>query len=352
MAQSFDIPKRQLGRNGPLLPAIGLGCMSMSPGFYSDNTKFLEAKGNVPVDENDEMTASALATLKRAVESGCVFWDTSNAYGMGHNEKLIARVLKEHRDKVFICTKFGIRVLPDGGYTVCGEPDYIRQCCEESLARLGVDSIDLYYQHRIDPHVPIETSIGAMAELVREGKVKHLGLSECSVETLRRAHKVHPIAAVQVEYSPWSREIEENGLLDACKELGVAVVAYSPLGRGLLTGTIRTPEDLAATDWRASNPRFQKEAFEKNLALIEAFKRISKRKGCTVGQLCLAWVLRQSDNIFIIPGTKRIKYLEENLGASSVALTDEDDQELRKYIEDIGVAGERYGAHDMSLVNK
>ncbi|KAI8053001.1 aldo/keto reductase [Syncephalis plumigaleata] len=270
---------------------------------------------------------------------------------MGHNERVISRVLKDNRDKVFICTKFAIRLYPGGRLGICAEPSYIRQCCEESLQRLGVDYIDLYYQHRVDPNTPIEASVGAMAELVREGKVKHIGLSECSAETLRRAHKVHPISAVQVEYSPWTRDIETNGLLDACKELGVAVIAYSPLGRGFLTGAIRTVEDLKAGDWRLKNPRFQKEALEKNLALVDAVKRISERKGCTTGQLCLAWVLKQWDRIFVIPGTKRVKYMEENLGASNVTITDEDDKELRKYIDDIGVTGERYDAHGMAAVN-
>ncbi|KAI9599620.1 aldo/keto reductase [Syncephalis fuscata] len=349
---SFNIVKRQLGQNGPILPAIGLGCMGMSPGIYGNNTALANVSlADLPVDVNDETTASALATLTRAFEAGCTFWDTANAYGSGHNEKLISHVLKKHRDQVFICTKFAIRMYPDGRRAVCAEPSYIRQCCEESLARLGVDCIDLYYQHRVDPNVPIETSVGAMAELVREGKVKYIGLSECSAETLRRAHKVHPIAAVQVEYSPWTRDIETNGLLDACKELNIALVAYAPLGRGFLTGNIRTVDDLPAGDWRRQNPRFQEEALAKNLALVDAFRRIGEKKGCTAGQLCLAWVLKQWDGIFVIPGTKRVKYLEENLGANNVVITDEDDKELREYIEDIGVLGDRYDANGMSSVN-
>ncbi|KAI9599612.1 oxidoreductase [Syncephalis fuscata] len=323
---SFNIPKRQLGKNGPLLPAIGLGCMGMSPGSYGNNKVYSNISlADLPVDVNDETTASALATLTRAFEAGCTFWDTANAYGFGHNEKLISHVLKKHRDQVFICTKFAIRMFMDGRRTVCAEPSYIRQCCEESLARLGVDCIDLYYQHRVDPNVPIETSVGAMAELVREGKVKYIGLSECSAETLRRAHKVHPIAAVQVEYSPWTRDIETNGLLDAY--------------------------DIPPGDRRHYIPRFEKEAIEKNLALVDAFRRMGEKKGCTASQLCLAWVLKQWDGIFVIPGTKRVKYLEENLSASNVVVTDEDDKELREYIEDIGVTGERYNEAGLNMVN-
>ncbi|KAI9599618.1 aldo/keto reductase [Syncephalis fuscata] len=349
---SFNIVKRQLGQNGPILPAIGLGCMGMSPGFYGNKATLANVSPkDILIDEDNADITSALATLTRAVEDGCILWDTANLYGFGHNEKLISHVLKKHRDQVFICTKFGFHDFSGTKFTICAEPSYIRQCCEESLARLGVDCIDLYYQHRVDPNVPIETSVGAMAELVREGKVKYIGLSECSAETLRRAHKVHPIAAVQVEYSPWTRDIETNGLLDACKELNIALVAYAPLGRGFLTGKVRTVDDIPPGDRRHYIPRFEKEAIEKNLALVDAFRRIGEKKGCTAGQLCLAWVLKQWNGIFVIPGTKRVKYLEENLGANNVVITDEDDKELRGCIEGINVVGDRYDADGMSALN-
>jgi len=339
MSSTSGIPQRKLGRNGPLVAEIGLGCMGMSPGIYSG--------GN----DDDE----SRRTLERAVELGCTFWDTADVYGFSHNETLIGPVLRKYRDRVFICTKFAMRIddpsLGWAGVKVCGEPAYVKEACAHSLQRLGVDCIDLYYQHRVDKNVPIEDTVKAMAELVKEGKVKYLGLSECSGATLRRAHAVHPISAVQVEWSPWTLDLEKNGLLDTCRELGVSVVAYSPLGRGMLTGTFAKPEDIPEDDSRRILPRFQGENFYKNQQLVQRIQGIAQRKKCTAGQICLAWMLAQGNDVIVIPGTKRIQYLEENVAAKDVHLSPEELAELRQLIDAAEVAGERYNEHSMQTLH-
>ncbi|KAI8321368.1 aryl alcohol dehydrogenase [Martensiomyces pterosporus] len=321
------------------VPRIGLGCMGLSPVYG-------------PVDDEE-----SLKLLAHATDKGCKFWDTADVYGLGHNEQLLSRYLKDNRDKVFLCTKFGNAWRdPEPGFSgnfielfvgVRGTPEYVRKAFDDSIKRLGVDKVDLYYQHRVDPNVPIEETVGAMAELVKEGKVRYLGLSECSAETLRRAYKVHPIAAVQVEYNCWSLDIETNGLLDACRELGVTVVAYSPLGRGFMTGQIRKYEDLPEKDFRRGNPRFQPESFALNIKLVEAFEKLAEKRGCKPGQLALAWVLAQEKNLIVIPGTKRVKYLDENLGSSDIHITDAENKEIRDIINAIPIAGNRYGDEDM-----
>ncbi|ORX66225.1 aldo/keto reductase [Linderina pennispora] len=309
-----------------------------------------------PVD-NDE----ALRTLKRTIELGSTFWDTADLYGFGSSERFLSEELKRNRNGIFICTKFGNAYrMPEPGFKgnfaslitgIRGDPEYVRASVEGSLERLGVDRIDLYYQHRVDPNTPIEKTVAAMAELVKEGKVRYLGLSECSADTLRRAYKVHPIAAVQMEYSPWTIDIETNGLLDACRELGVTLVAYSPLGRGFLTGQIRKFEDLPERDWRRTNPRFQPENFAHNIKLVEGFERIAAKKGVKPGQLALAWLLAQVDNLIVIPGTKRVKYLEENVAAAQIKLTEEEIEEIRELVDKANVKGERYDEVQMKLVD-
>ena len=288
--------------------------------------------------------------LNHAIDTGCNFWDTADIY---LNEKVLAKVLKTRRQEVFICTKFGNqRDAATGTFLgVSGKPEYVRKCCEDSLERLGVDCIDLFYQHRVDRNTPIEETVAAMAQLVKEGKVRYLGLSECSAETLRRAHKVYPIAAVQLEYSPWSLDIEENGLLEACRELGVAIVAYSPLGRGFLTGSIKTLDDLEATDFRRHSPRFSPENFANNLVLVDKIRELATQKGCTPSQFVLAWVLAQGEDFIIIPGTKRTKYLDDNGGALDVQLTKGDMDAMRAAIKGTSVLGQRYAAMHMANVN-
>ncbi|RGB32840.1 aryl alcohol dehydrogenase, partial [Rhizophagus diaphanus] len=251
---------RELGKTGVKIPAIGLGCMNMSSLYGA-------------ADEQEN-----IKILNRAIELGCTFWDTADMYGFGSNETLISKVLKEHRNKVFLCTKFAF-LQENGEIKVSGKPEYVRQACENSLKRLGIDYIDLYYQHRVDPNTPIEDTVGALAELVKEGKVKYIGLSECSAETLRRAYKVHPIAAIQMEYSPWTLDIEKNGVLEACRELGVTMVAYSPLGRGFLTGKFKSIDDFEPNDFRRTVPRFQGENFNKNLELVQKFNEFASKKG-------------------------------------------------------------------------
>ncbi|KAJ3139087.1 hypothetical protein HK100_012004 [Physocladia obscura] len=325
-----------LGRNGPLVSALGLGAMGMSE-FYG---------------KPDDI--ESLATLKHAIDIGCTFWDTSDMYGIGHNEELIGKALKEYgREKVFICTKFGIK-RDNATKALIGldsSPDYVQQACNASLQRLGIQTIDLYYQHRVDPKTPIEDTVRAMAELVKEGKVRYLGLSEASAETIRRAHKIHPITAYQVEYSPWTTDIESNGILDTCNELGIAIIAYSPLGRGFLTGRFKSPEDFEVGDYRHGNPRFQGEAFTKNLAIVTALSDLAAKKGVSVTQLTLAWVIAQGPNIIPIPGTKKSERLDENFGALHVVVTDEEKQLIRKIINEIPVVGTRYDANGMRTVN-
>jgi len=323
---------RKLSNTNIVVPAIGLGCMGMSPGIYGSS--------------DDE---ESVKVLRHAVDIGCTFWDTSDAYGVGHNETLLARVLAEPgiRERVCLCTKFAIRgdIRQGGkGVTICGEPAYVREACQKSLERLGVDQIDLYYYHRKDKNVEIEDTVAAMAELVKEGKVKYIGLSEMTAATIRRAHKVHPITALQVEYSPWTLDIEHNGVLETCRELGIAIVAYSPLGRGFLTGNLKRPEDIPENDFRRSNPRFQGENFYKNMAVVDKLKGLASAKGCTVGQLTLAWVMAQGKDFFLIPGTKKLHYLDENFGAKDVILTKDEMQQIREIAEKAEIAGGRYSA--------
>ncbi|PKC67533.1 aldo/keto reductase [Rhizophagus irregularis] len=325
---------RELGKTGVKISAIGLGCMGMSTFGPSDE------KENIKV-------------LNRSIELGSNFWDTSDMYGMGANEILLSKVLKDRRNEVFLCTKFGIVRGPNGEFKgVSGKPEYVRQACENSLKRLGVDYIDLYYLHRMDPDTPIEDTVGALAELVKEGKIKYIGLSECSAETLRRACKVHPIAAVQMEYSPWTLDIETNGVIEACRELGVTIVAYSPLGRGFLTGKLKSIDDFDKSDYRRLIPRFQGENFNKNLEIVHKFNEFADKKGVTSGQLCLAWVLAQGDNIVAIPGTRKIKYLEENVEAEKIHLSSEELSEIRNIINSIEVIGDRYDEIFMKVRNQ
>lgn len=325
---------RKLGADGPDVSAIGLGCMGMSD-FYG------------PAEE-----ARSIEVIHRALDLGVDFFDTADMYGVGRNEQLVGRALRDRRDRAVIATKFGNVRAPDGTFLrIDGSPAYVRQACEASLRRLGVDVIDLYYQHRVDPQVPIEETVGAMADLVREGKVRYLGLSEAAPDTIRRAHAVHPISALQTEYSLWSREAEDE-LLPLCRELGITYVAYAPLGRGFLTGAIRRIDDLAPDDWRRSNPRFQGENFRRNLALVDAVQEMARAKGCTPAQLALAWVLARHDHIVPIPGTRRIDRLEENVGTLDVTLTQEDLDRLDA-IAPVGVAaGTRYPEPAMRMLNR
>jgi len=326
---------RQLGKNGPQVSIQGLGCMGMSE-FYG------------PGDEKE-----SIATLERALDLGITFWDTSDAYGPHTNEELLGRTLKGRRDAVFLATKFGIVRDPDDALKrgVSGRPDYVRGSVEASLRRLQTDHIDLYYQHRVDRTVPIEETVGAMARLVEEGKVRYLGLSEASAESIRRAAATHPIAALQSEYSLWTRDPETTGTLAACREHGIAFVAYSPLGRGFLTGAITKPEDFAEDDYRRINPRFTGENFTKNLAIVEKVRRFAADKGCTPGQLALAWVIAKGDDLIPIPGTKRVKYLEENAGAVDVVLSPAEVAEIDAVFPPDSAVGDRYASNMMGSVN-
>jgi aryl-alcohol dehydrogenase-like predicted oxidoreductase len=313
---------------------LGLGCMGMSA-FYG---------------ERDE--EQSVATLKRALELGIDFFDTADMYGMGHNEELVGRVLKPVRDRVIIATKYGNTWNEKGERTgISNDPRYIKQACDRSLQRLGIDVIDLYYMHRRDPQVPVAESVGAMKELVEAGKIRFLGLSEVSAQTLREAHAVHPIAAIQTEYSLFTRDVEGE-ILPACRELGIGFVPYSPLGRGILTSGLRDLNQLSPNDWRRNNPRFRPENFSRNVEIIKQLDAVAQEKGCTTTQLALAWVLAAGDDVVPIPGTKKVKYLEENAGALKVHLTPEERQRLSNLVPPDAVAGERYPEDGMAAVNR
>jgi aryl-alcohol dehydrogenase-like predicted oxidoreductase len=325
--------KRHLGTGGPEVSAIGLGCMGMSE-FYGST------------DEQQ-----SIATINHALDEGVCFLDTADMYGSGRNEELVGRAIKGRRDEVFLATKFGNVRGPNGEFGgIRGDPEYVAQACDSSLQRLGVDVIDLYYQHRVDVNVPIEETVGAMAQLVDEGKVRFLGLSEAAPETIRRAHAVHPITAVQTELSLWSRDAEE-GVLPCVRELGIGYVAYSPLGRGFLTGQITSAEDFPEDDFRRFHPRFTGENFQRNIALVREVEAMAKEKGCTTAQLALAWVFAQGDDVVPIPGTKRRKYLDENIAALDVKLSDEDLRRLDRILPPGAAAGERYHERGMATVN-
>jgi aryl-alcohol dehydrogenase-like predicted oxidoreductase len=327
--------KRTLGPQGPEVSTIGLGCMGMSA-FYG------------ATDEQE-----ALRTIARALELGCNFLDTSDMYGPHTNEELVGRAIASLRDEVFLASKFGIKLEPGaaGGppvRSIDGSPAHVHSACEASLRRLGVEHIDLYYQHRVDPNTPIEETVGAMAELVAEGKIRHIGLSEASAQTIRRAHAVHPITAVQSEYSLWTRDVEEE-ILPTLEELGIALVAYSPLGRGFLSGRFTSPDELDENDFRRYGPRFTGENLQQNLKLAERVKELATEKGISAGQLALAWVLNRGEHIVPIPGTKRVSYLEENLAAADVQLSPE---EVERIADEIPTAtGDRYDEHGMRTVN-
>jgi aryl-alcohol dehydrogenase-like predicted oxidoreductase len=327
--------QRTLGQ-GLKVSALGLGCMGMSE-FYGGT----------------ESEQDSIAVIHRALDLGIDFLDTADIYGPHKNEVLVGKAIRDRRDSVVLATKFGIVRDAKGGVDsgVNGRPEYVKSACAASLQRLGVETIDLYYQHRVDPKVAIEETVGAMADLVREGKVRHLGLSEAAPETLRRAMKIHPIAALQTEYSLWTRDPEDE-ILTTCRELGVGFVAYSPLGRGFLTGRFRKPEDLPADDWRRNSPRFQGENFAKNLELVQQVETMAREKGCTASQLALAWVLARGDDIVPIPGTKKLHYLEENAGAVEVKLTKDDLRKIAQVAPQGVAAGLRYPEAGMRYVNR
>lgn len=328
--------ERELGRSGLRVSTVGLGCMGMSE-FYDPKTM------------NDE---ESIRVIHHYLDAGGNFLDTADMYGMGRNEILVGKAIKDRRDQVVLATKFGNVRRPNGEFLgVRGDPQYVRECCEASLQRLGVDVIDLYYQHRVDPNTSIEDTVGAMARLVKAGKVRHLGLSEAAPATIRRAANVHPIAALQTEYSLWSREAEAD-VLPTVRELGIGFVAYSPLGRGFLTGQFKMIDDLSADDYRRNVPRFQGENFQKNLDLVMKIEQIATAKGCTPSQLALAWVLAQGEDIVPIPGTKRVKYFDDNLGAVKVTITAEELAQIDAILPAGAASGERYNAQAMRAIDR
>lgn len=325
--------KRKLGRNGPEVGAIGLGCMGMSD-FYGRAED-----------------AQSIEVIQRAIDLGVTLLDTADMYGVGANERLVGRAIADRRDRIVLATKFGNVRAADGTYLgISGRPEYVRQACDASLQRLGIDTIDLYYQHRVDPDTPIEETVGTMAELVEQGKIRWLGLSEAAPQTIRRAHAVHPITALQTEYSLWSRE-PENELLALCDELGIAFVAYSPLGRGFLTGAIRSREDLDPSDWRRRNPRLSPDNFEANLALADRVRDLAAEKGCTPAQLTLAWLLAH-DGVVPIPGTRRVERVEENVAAADIVLSDEERARIEAALPIGAAAGTRYPEEAMKALGR